>query len=261
MTSILHFQQHGLRQKDSPVLVLVHGLFGSCDNLSVIRRHFESEYRVVSLDLPDHGQSPRTQQFDFKHYAELIIDTLKHLDINRANFVAHSLGAKVMMWAAYLQAEIIESLICLDMAPVAYEPRHHNVLNGLSMLDLSNIESRTEAQKQLSSYIKDVSTQSFLLKSLYQNNEGQWAWRFNFELLKRDYPILSDWTLQDKIVYEGDVLFVKGVNSDYIINDYQETILQQFPQASAKIVPAGHWLHAEKPQLVNTLITKHLRKI
>jgi len=41
-------------------LFLIHGLFGSADNLAIIKRHFEKEYNIVSIDLPDHGESQWT---------------------------------------------------------------------------------------------------------------------------------------------------------------------------------------------------------
>jgi esterase len=52
--------------------------------------------------------------------------------------------------------------------------------------------------------------------------------------------------------------FIKGKKSDYISAHNQATINTQFPNAKAKIVDAGHWLHAEKPQLINTLLTRIL---
>lgn len=238
-------------------MVLIHGLFGNSDNLSVIRRALESQYFVVSIDLPDHGESPWSDVFSFENAAMQLEATLQHLDIATASFVAHSLGGKVAMTLCHMQAQLISHLIVLDMAPVAYKPRHHNVIKGLTSVDLTLVKSRKDAQLQLTNHIKDAGTEAFLLKSLY-NDDGIWKWRFNLNLLVRDYHILSQWNLTDKLVFSGKVLFIKGQNSDYITSQHQALIMQQFPNASAKIVSAGHWLHAEKPKIVNTLITKYL---
>jgi esterase len=262
MLDILHYNDHlpltpTTGENNSSAVVLLHGLFGSNDNLSVIRRHLQAQFRVVNIDLPDHGLSPRTENFAFENYAKLVINTLHNLGIKKANIIGHSLGGKVAMWIAYLQAELVDKLVILDIAPLPYEPRHKNVIDGLMAVSLEAIKTRKDAQQSMSTFIPDVNTQAFLLKSLYQE-DGQWQWRFNLELLVRDYALLSDWSLGEQLVFGDEVLFIKGANSDYILPAHEASIKAQFPQAKAKIVKAGHWLHAEKPQLVNTLVTKHL---
>lgn len=240
-----------------PVVVLVHGLFGSSDNLTVIRRHLETQYRVVNIDLPDHGLSPHSERFSFENYARQIILTLSTLNISKASVIGHSLGAKVAMWLAYLAPSMVDKLICLDIAPVAYTRRHENVINALTSVPLGQITSRKDAHQHMANFIEDPSTIAFLLKSLFEEN-GTWRWRFNLSLLVRDYALLSDWSLSGQQVYNGVVLFIKGERSDYILAQYEDAIKIQFPKARAKLVNAGHWLHAEKPQVVNSLITKHL---
>jgi esterase len=110
---------------------------------------------------------------------------------------------------------------------------------------------------QLSEYIADPGTRSFLLKSLYQDDFKSWHWRFNLSLIKRDYDLISDWPFDGEL-FAGDTTFIKGSKSDYIGPQHQAAIMQQFPNAKAKIVDTGHWLHAEKPQLINTLLTRIL---
>lgn len=259
MLETLNYQEHGPNDVKAPVIVLIHGLFGSADNLSVIRRAFEQEYRVISLDLPNHGQSPHGSEFSFESAAQQVAQTLSKLNIKQASFVAHSLGGKVAMYLSYINPNLIDKLIVLDIAPVEYEHRHQNVIKGLSSLNLKLIKNRKDAQLSLSTYIDEVGTQSFLLKSLYQDEHKCWHWRFNLHQIIKDYPQLSKWPLSGKLVFDRPVLFIKGENSDYITAKHQASIMQQFPKAQAKIVNAGHWLHAEKPQVVNSLITKHLR--
>lgn len=264
MLELLHYTDHsadtpsGIRET-LPVVVLLHGLFGSSDNLTVIRKHLEDNFRVINFDLPDHGRSTHSSGFNFEEYANRVIHTLQTLNINHASIIGHSLGGKIAMWIAYLQAELIEHLIILDIAPIAYEPRHERVLKGLQSVDLTSIKTRKEADSAMAEYILDSGTRAFLLKSLYEK-DGQWQWRFNLALLTRDYHLLSEWPLFDTTVFKRDTLFIKGDKSDYILPEHQAIIMRQFPKAKAKVVPAGHWLHAEKPQIVNSLITKHLLK-
>ncbi|AEP30042.1 alpha/beta fold hydrolase [Brumicola nitratireducens] len=261
MSELLFYQtfgeEHLASSPNQPSVVLIHGLFGSGDNLSVIRRHFEASHHVISLDLPDHGKSPRSEHFSFDVGAQQVIETLSSLNVDKVMIVAHSLGGKIAMRVASLAPALIENLVVLDIAPVKYEPRHQNVINGLSSVKLDGLTDRKEALAQLSENVKDASTCAFLLKSLYQDETLGWRWRFNLPLIVRDYPLLSDWPFSG-LLYSGKMTFIKGKKSDYISAHHQATINTQFPNAKAKIVDAGHWLHAEKPQLINTLLTRIL---
>lgn len=57
------------QESNKPWLVLIHGLFGSLDNLAVIRRGFLQSHNVLSIDLPDHGNSYNSSEFSFSEYA------------------------------------------------------------------------------------------------------------------------------------------------------------------------------------------------
>lgn len=258
MSHGLHFQTHGDPNSSLPALVLIHGLFGNSDNLSVIRRHFEHERLVISVDLPDHGKSDRSQAFSFEQCISKVRQLLTSLAIKKCVLLGHSLGGKVSMLVANKLPELVSQLIILDIAPAPYPARHHNIFDGLNNVNLPSISSRAEAKKALAVYVKEPGTQAFLLKSLYQDENDQWQWRFNLPLIVRDYEVLSDWQ-HNGLCYAGPTLFIKGADSDYIQAKHQAGILEQFPKASAKIVQAGHWLHAEKPQVLNALITKFLR--
>jgi esterase len=258
MSHGLYFQTHGDRASPLPALVLIHGLFGNSDNLSVIRRHFENDRYVVSIDLPDHGKSQRSETFSFDAAVQKIVALLEELNIPKYVLVGHSLGGKMSMLVAHQRPELISQLVVMDIAPIPYPARHHAVFNGLNSIDLASLNSRNEAKQALSEHLEDPGTQAFLLKSLYQDENGNWAWRFNLPLIVRDYDALSDWQHIPEC-FNGPTLFIKGAESDYIQSAHQSVIMEQFPQASAKVVQAGHWLHAQKPQVVNALITKFLR--
>jgi len=50
---------------------------------------------------------------------------------------------------------------------------------------------------------------------------------------------------------DKEMLFVKGEQSDYIIQDDLEDIQDLFPNATLTTIPdAGHWVHADQPTLL-----------
>lgn len=258
MSSLLHYSRTD-GATNRPVVVLIHGLFGDLNNLAAIRRHLESEYQVVSVDLPDHGQSPHVESLTLDHAVECIHTTLTHAGVSEAAFIGHSLGGKVAMRFALAYPERVTQLIAADIAPVSYPPRHQNVIAGLENVSLDTLTGRKQADEQLAAHIKEQGVRQFLLKSLFQTSDDNWAWKFNLPGIKRNYDAISGWEDVDA-TFNGKVLFIKGANSDYLEPSHRSAIAKYFPQAKAHIIEgAGHWLHAEKPQAFNTIVEKNLK--
>ncbi|GMM66886.1 alpha/beta fold hydrolase [Alteromonas sp. MTD1] len=243
-----------------PWLILIHGLFGNADNLAGIKRHFESSYNIVSFDLPDHGESPWTDGFNVKEAAEAISNILKTLNISKTAVLGHSLGGKVAMALALNHPHLVSHLIVADIAPVSYQHSHQAVFDGLDAVPLANISSRKDAETAMREHIKEPGVRQFLLKSLYQNEEGTWAWRFNVAGLKSSYGHIIDWE-QSSQQFDGVTLFIKGALSDYITSAHREDIARYFPKAKAHVIEGtGHWLHAEKPAAFNAIVERTLAK-
>ncbi|MEP1446772.1 MAG: alpha/beta fold hydrolase [Paraglaciecola sp.] len=254
----VNYQIHS-DSEHKPWLMLIHGLFGSLDNLSALRRQFTDTYQVISIDLPDHGKSAFTPQISFELYANRISELLNDLEIKHLTLVGHSLGGKVAMQLALNQTEKVSRLVVLDIAPVKYSARHNNVFAGLNNVDLKQITSRKEADSALSQYVEDGATRQFLLKSLY-NQDQSWGWRFNLKQLQHDYAMISAAITSDT-QFLGPVLFIKGEHSDYILPQHKQAVLQLFPNSEYKMVSGtGHWLHAEKPELCGKIISAFLSK-
>lgn len=251
----LNYQRSGSGEP----LLLVHGLFGSLENLGVIKRHMQAFYDVISIDLPDHGKSPYSQQFSFQHYAESILQLMDSLNLDKVHILGHSLGGKVAMYLALHHSQRINKLVVADIAPVAYPARHQAVLAGLNAVTLNELSDRKQAELQMSEFIQEPGVRQFLLKSLSKSDDG-WQWAFNLTLLQRDYPLLSQ-AITTENAFSGPVLFVKGAKSDYLLAEHQSVIQTLFPNSKARVIAnTGHWLHAEKPEAFNQAVEQFLRK-
>ena len=65
---------------------------------------------------------------------------------------------------------------------------------------------------------------------------------------------------QSDLQFNGNTLFIKGANSDYILPEHQSAISLIFPKAKAKVIQgAGHWLHAEKTVAFNKIVVDFLK--
>lgn len=251
---LLNYKQSG---QGSPV-ILIHGLFGSLENLNVIANSLAENFLVINIDLRNHGRSFHSDEMDYTCMSQDIIQLMSELNIENAHFVGHSMGGKVAMQMAHLYPEKINRLVVLDIAPVTYSPRHTSIFTALKNVADQSISDRKQADTLMQNDIPELGVRQFLLKSLAKNEQGKFNWRFNLATLDKQYEnILSDIKANDSCLC--DTLFIKGNDSDYILPEYKEAIMARFKNAKAKIIHgAGHWLHAQKPQAVNKLISDFL---
>ena len=254
---LLHTHISGQTDNNALPVVLIHGLFGSYENLGVIARGLSEQYRVINVDVRNHGRSDHSSDMNYSLMAEDLAQTLDALSIGKAAILGHSMGGKMAMAFALKYPERVSKLILADIAPVGYPPRHNAIIAGLSAVDMAKLTNRTDADKQLTHYIPEAGVRQFLLKSLVKDDAG-FHWRFNLSALKQNYAELIAAPLQQG-KFDGPTLFIKGGDSDYILPEHKATIMQLFPNAQAKIIQGtGHWLHAEKPAAFTKLVNDFL---
>lgn len=247
-------------EADTPIIIL-HGLFGSNRNWHPIANALSDKHIVYSLDLRNHGQSPHSDVMDYPHMAEdvmaFIKDQLQH--ITSVNIIAHSMGGKAAMWLALSHPEIVKKLIIVDIAPVTYQHDFSDVLNGFQSIPLHLIKSRQDADGYLSKIIHERSLRQFLLQNL-QFKEGKYQWRLNLEAISQSISTLMTFPeIKNVESYSKRVLFVGGGRSDYLNKMVQEQTRVLFSAASFSMIKsAGHWLHAEQPELFKALIRPYL---
>jgi esterase len=239
-------------------LVLIHGLFGSYENLGVIARALQQDFQLINVDLRNHGRSPRADSMDYPQMAADVFETLDSLQITQCAVLGHSMGGKVAMQMALSEPERVNKLLLADISPVVNEPRHQRILQGLAAIDLTSLKDRKQADLLLQPFVDELGVRQFLLKNLYKDPTDQFQWRFNLTALIDNYQqLLAAPTVTEP--YTGDTLFIKGGNSDYIQAAHQPLILKLFPNASAKIIQGtGHWLHAEKPAAFSKIVSDFL---
>lgn len=238
---------------DAAPVVLIHGLFGSLDNLGVLARGLKDCRRLVQVDVRNHGLSPRSEEMNYPAMAQDVVETLDDLGIDRFTVVGHSMGGKIAMALTALVPERIEQLVVIDIAPVAYRERHHDrFFAALKAVSAAGITTRSEAAALMRQRIEDEGVIQFLLKSFH---EGEW--RFNVPVLWDTYDEIIGWETLPP--WPHPALFIRGERSFYLDDQYRDALLAQFPQARAHVIGgAGHWVHAEKPEAVLRVIRRFL---
>jgi len=236
----------------SPI-VLVHGLFGSLDNLGVLARELVTDFDIVQVDMRNHGLSPRSDEMNYPAMAQDLLDTLDELSIDKATLIGHSMGGKAVMAATRIAPERIDKLVAIDIAPVDYKVRRHDeIFAAINAVTEAGATTRQEAAALMRQHIPEDGIIQFLLKSFAAGE-----WRFNVPALWDQYPHIVGW--ETVPAWDHPALFIRGGNSPYVDESHRDALLAQFPQARAHVIAgAGHWVHAEKPQAVVRAIRRYL---
>jgi esterase len=249
---------HSTRSGEGPAVILLHGLFGAGNNLGALARALQDRYEVHCVDLPNHGRSQWLDDAGLAAMAACLRDWMAHHDLASARVVGHSLGGKVAMQLALDAPRLVAALVVADIAPVAYPGHHDAVFAALEAVVDANCSSRQEAARVMSAHIEEEQVTQFLLSSLQRGSEGVYRWRFNLAGIRRNYHAVREAPVAAS-PYPGPALFIKGGDSDYILEQHRRPILALFPQAAVKVMPGcGHWLHAERPSLFNSIAGRFL---
>ena len=250
----LHFQQKGT----GPDIILIHGLFGSLDNLGLIAKALTDHYRVTSVDVRNHGDSFQLGDMDYHQTSNDVVKLMAHLQISNAHILGHSMGGKIAMQLAVNHPDRVNKLIVADIAPVQYPPHHKQIIEGLLAIELDETSTRKSVDHKLSEYVEEQGIRQFLLRNLALNENKQLYFKCHIENIAKGYEQIMQGMATTK-QYLGETLFIKGGKSDYIKAEHADIIKNIFPNSRAKIIQgAGHWLHAEKPVAFNKIVNDFL---
>ncbi len=255
--NILHYNIFG--SGDNHIIIL-HGFLGMGDNWKTHAKNLAKKgYCVHLVDQRNHGRSFWSEIFHYNSMVEDLRIYLDHHELDQVILLGHSMGGKTAMGFALEHADRTQKLIIADIAPKYYAPHHQQILAGLSTLNFEEVNSRKAAAEHLENYIPDAGTRQFLLKNLYWVAEGQLGLRTNIAILKITAEAIGS-AIESQNSFHQATLFLYGENSNYINpSTDKEMILQYFPKAEImEIKGAGHWLHAEQPQLFFTILTDWL---
>jgi esterase len=250
-------------------LVILHGLYGSSDNWMSIAGKLAGDFEVYLVDLRNHGKSPHDDRHDYESMRDDLLAFMDQAHLDSAVIAGHSMGGKAAMCFARHHAARIQRLIIIDIAPKSYKsmyrsqaPNHFDILKAMQDIDFSDVSSRRDVDRQLASTIKQARIRAFLMKNLERGDDKRYFWSLNLGVLLRELDNIMD-GINEKCfdpkvpLRDFPVLFIRGENSPYVLDEDMNFIRKIFPLAALETIPdAGHWLHAEQPEAFTGLVRK-----
>lgn len=251
---MLNYNEFGAEHDQGKALLIAHGLYGSARNWGVIAKRLSDTRRVITVDMRNHGNSPRFETNSYPEMADDLAEVIDHIGAPM-DVLGHSMGGKAAMTLALTNPHLVHNLVVGDIAPVTYSHTQVHFIKAMRAVDLKDVTRRAQVSEQLAALGVEPALQSFFTQSL---DLPEKRWKLNFDALTAD---------MDKIIsfpkftgqFEGSVLFLSGANSDYVTSEHKPTIRALFPKARfAKIPGAGHWLHAENPHAFEAAVRIYL---
>lgn len=254
----LFYREYG----NGPVLIILHGLYGSSDNWISIAKKLSDRFTIYLPDQRNHGQSPHHQIHDYNSMRDDLYELVTGMKIKKFFLAGHSMGGKVAIAFAQKWPEMLSGLLVVDISPfindysrnVAYN-QHMIILQAMLTMNLSHIVSRNEAESILKEKIPSEKIRGFILKNLRRTTGNNFEWKINVKVLLENLEKITGGIDRraetNKPITGFPVIFLKGENSDYLPSGDFTDILNLLPAAEFITVSgAGHWIHTDRPDAV-----------
>lgn len=246
------------RQGQGESLIILHGFLGMLDNWQGQAKVLAEYLDVITVDLRNHGHSPHSDEHSYEVMMQDVLELMDDLGLESAHILGHSMGGKVAMTLAQQHPERVNKLVVVDIGPKYYAPHHQDIFAALRAVDLDALQRRSEAETYMLPHLDQPATRQFLMKSLYYAERNTFGWRFNIDALERHVEHVGEAT--DEMNYDGELLFIRGGASDYILDQDWPDIKVLFPHAYLETIDgAGHWVHAEKPREFIQVVLDYLK--
>ena len=125
---------------NGPATVLLHGFLESSKMWDPLIPDLSKNRQIITVDFPGLGESGViSETHSMELMAEVVSEILKHLQVETATFIGHSMGGYVTMAYAEMFPDQIEKLVLLNSTPIAdSEERKKTRDRALKIIDRSS---------------------------------------------------------------------------------------------------------------------------
>ncbi len=240
---------------DGPPILLLHGLFGSSQNMAGVGRRLSLHWRCAALDLRNHGDSPHDPSMSLEDCVEDLERWCALHEPRPVTVVGHSMGGLAAMGFAIRHPERVTRLVVVDIAPRVYPVDHEDEFRALGT-DISGCATRAELDALLAPILPEERVRSFILTNAVRGPVG-FSWRLNVDALRSARIFSGFSTVTGR--YEGDTLFVVGGRSDKVRPEDMPRMSMLFPGSRVVVIPdADHWVHATAREPFMEILEKFL---
>ncbi len=249
---------------EGPPIVMVHGWSFHSRSWDAITDVLEGSHRVLAIDLRGHGLSDDDEgPYPFSTVVDDVIAMLDHLEIPRAVFAGHSMGAAVVYEAVVRWPDRVSGIVCMD------GPSARNL--GTSSLSSTSTQGMLSLAERLKpgaplGHLSRVFERAYFSRRFRKDHPAKIkAWRAEFvknrpPSLRAAYRSVSERT--DITSGLGSVrvpaLVVNGGRDVVVLPLEARDYARQIPGARLEILSgSGHLTPMEREDEIARLVLEH----
>ncbi len=173
---------------------------------------FAETFSVYIVDQRNHGQSPHSDEFNYKVLTEDLEEFIKENKIENPHIIGHSMGGKTAMNFAVKDPSGVDKLIIVDIVQKNMLYVTTRLIEGMKAIPLDEITSRSEAEVALAGYEPDPVVRQFLLKNLARDNEGKFIWKVNLPAIDQHLQETGEGMIYKRHFQEAPLYLSMGKN-------------------------------------------------
>ena len=259
--------------RNGPPLLAMHGWLDNAASFVPLMPHLH-EFDIVALDLPGHGASShRGEGYDYA-FVDWIHDALDALDAlgwQRARLLGHSMGAAIATMVAAAAPERVGKLAVIE----ALGPLAGAATTAGERLRAAVTARRTAGQRprrvipKLEAAVKarlavgdmsDAAARLIVSRNL-EKVEGGWRWRSDPRLVLPSHLRITEEAALSivRAVEAPTLLIVADPSPSYFTPAMRDERMACLRDGRLVVLPGGHHLHMEQPDVVAPLLLEFLR--
>jgi pimeloyl-ACP methyl ester carboxylesterase len=238
-------------------VVMIHGL-GGTSNMFQPQMDALSGYRVVRLDLPGSGRSPRPlDPLTIEMMSDAVIRAMGGIGVTRAHFVGHSMGTIVCQSVAAAQPSLVASLSLFGALAEPAEATRQGLANRAKLARSGGIADIADqiVANALSAHTRETSpaTVAFVRESITRQDPESYA---------RTCEALAKATVIDPRRIAAPTMLVTGDADTVNPMSIGQALADRIKGAVfSSIGRCGHWATVESPRESNQKLIDFLRRV
>lgn len=270
MEQLLHHEKVANREEPEHWIYVLHGIYGAGRNwASVLRRVTQSrpEWGAVLVDLRQHGRSqgfppPQT----VAAAAHDLVVVAERTGIVPSAVLGHSFGGKVALVFAGLEdpsAQKLRQVWVIDSTPDAREPAGSAwTMLGLLRSMPARFRTRDELVTALTAHGLHTGVAQWMATNL-ESDAGSYRWRFDLDAMEALLLSFFDtdaWSVVESPREGLEVHVVKAEDSPVLEGAALERCEAATRSGRTFVhrVAGGHWVNAENPGAIESLLVQKL---
>ncbi len=237
-------------QKDTPVLIFIHGAGSSHLIWSLQLLKLKEDYRVIALDMSGHGLSdrfakPPSIENGFTDQVAALID---HLEIDDFALIGHSMGGGIVM--AYCLRHDVSLPYAIVLVGTSSDLNLRKLVKGLI------IEAFEDHSPPYETEALDVDFKTFSLNKFQET-----VTKFNAKSIFRDLDVCDDFNISDRLdEIKMPALVIVGDDDDIIPPNVAWELEKSLPRADIAVIRnADHSPMVQQPENFNRLLKKFMK--